>query len=189
MRPLILALALCSGVAFAQESPDGGNSELPIIEPPKIVRYVEADYPAEAREQGIEASVDLLVELDERGNVVDVTVDHRVGRGFDEAAVAAVKKMSFSPARTNAGAVAVAFPFTYVFDLPNPDGEAEDLPILTPPAVKDYVEAVYPPDALAQKLEGTVKLIVTLDETGAVGDAAVSEGIGNGFDEAALDAV
>ncbi len=189
MRPLLLVLALCSGVAFAQESPDGGNSDLPIIEPPKIVHYVEADYPPEAREQGIEASVDLLVELDERGNVVDVTVDHRTGRGFDEAAVAAVKKMTFSPARTNAGAVAVAFPFTYVFDLPNPDGEAEDLPIVTPPAVKDYVEAVYPPDALAQKLEGTVTLIVTLDENGAVGDAAVSEGIGNGFDEAALDAV
>ena len=35
MRPLLLALALCSGVAFAQESPDGGNSELPIVEPPK----------------------------------------------------------------------------------------------------------------------------------------------------------
>lgn len=189
MRAWLFAATLSSGLAFGQESPDMGPSELPIVEPPRIVQYIEADYPADARASGIEASVDLLVELDERGVVVDVRVERRIGRGFDEAAVAAVKKMSFTPARTNAGPVAVAFPFTYVFSLPKQDGAPEDLPILTPPAVKDYVEAAYPAEALALHLQGTVKLFVTLDETGAVGDAVVSEGIGNGFDEAALDAV
>src|SRR5262249_19119472 len=54
------------------------------------------------------------------------------------------------------------------------------------PGLKEHPEAVYPPDALKQRLEGTVGLELTIDETGKVTDARVTSQAGHGFDEAAL---
>lgn len=60
---------------------------------------------------------------------------------------------------------------------------------LTPPEVRTRVEATYPPEALRDRLEGTVGLEVVVDEAGRVVDARVVQPAGHGFDEAALAAV
>ncbi len=57
------------------------------------------------------------------------------------------------------------------------------------PVLKRQVEAQYPPDALAQQLEGTVVMFIDISETGAVTDVQLSEPAGHGFDEAAIAAV
>jgi TonB family protein len=63
-------------------------------------------------------------------------------------------------------------------------------PVLTkPPAVTRFVDAKYPPEALAAGTEADVGLIVDVDETGKVSSATVSKAAGSGFDEAALVAV
>lgn len=63
-------------------------------------------------------------------------------------------------------------------------------PVLTqPPELLEFVQAAYPPAAEAAGLEGSVKLRVTLDETGGVSEAEVLEPAGEGFDEAAAEAV
>ncbi len=59
----------------------------------------------------------------------------------------------------------------------------------TPPALKVHPDAVYPPDALRDRIEGNVGLLVTIDESGQVTDARVTQSAGHGFDEAALAAV
>ncbi|HEY1697445.1 MAG TPA: TonB-dependent receptor [Polyangiaceae bacterium] len=59
---------------------------------------------------------------------------------------------------------------------------------LTPPVLRTRAEAVYPPDALRDRLEATVGLELTVDETGSVVDARVTAPAGHGFDEAALAA-
>jgi TonB family protein len=63
-------------------------------------------------------------------------------------------------------------------------------PTLTrPPEVERFVEAEYPPEAEAQKLEGRVVLSIDISATGEVTRAEVVEPAGHGFDEAALAAI
>ncbi len=64
------------------------------------------------------------------------------------------------------------------------------IPVLTkPPELKQFVEATYPPEAVQKGLTGSVKMAVTLSETGAVSEVTVTQSLGNGFDEAAVAAV
>jgi TonB family protein len=60
--------------------------------------------------------------------------------------------------------------------------------VVTPPRLKTASAATYPPEALAQRLEGSVVLLVTIDKTGQVIEVAVASSAGHGFDEAAVEA-
>jgi TonB family protein len=66
-----------------------------------------------------------------------------------------------------------------------------DVYIATGPKALFKVEGdeIYPPDARAMGLEGTVKLSVGLNEKGAVVEVKVLERAGHGFDEAAVKAM
>ena len=66
---------------------------------------------------------------------------------------------------------------------------AADADAVTAPSLKSHGDPVYPPEALRDRIEGSVGLEITLDETGAVVDARVTEPAGHGFDEAAVAAV
>ena len=71
-----------------------------------------------------------------------------------------------------------------------PEAQPPPEPKLTrPPAVQRFVEAAYPPEAEAQKLEGRVLLSIDISATGEVTRAEVLEAAGHGFDEAALAAI
>ncbi len=54
-----------------------------------------------------------------------------------------------------------------------------------PPELKTSVEAEYPPDALRQRIAGSVGLELLVNEQGKVVDLRVTESAGHGFDEAA----
>ena len=56
------------------------------------------------------------------------------------------------------------------------------------PRLTQFVQADYPPAALAQGLEGSVLLELTIDPTGHVTQVTVAQPLGNGFDEAATAA-
>jgi TonB family protein len=60
---------------------------------------------------------------------------------------------------------------------------------LQPPQLLESVEAAYPEQAKAARLEGTVVLRLGIDAEGRVTEADVTQPAGNGFDEAARDAV
>ncbi|MFH1809759.1 MAG: TonB family protein [Pseudomonadota bacterium] len=60
---------------------------------------------------------------------------------------------------------------------------------LQPPTVVEQIEAVYPQNALAQGLTATVRMAVTVDAEGRVGEVQVLEPVGHGFDEAATEAL
>jgi TonB family protein len=57
------------------------------------------------------------------------------------------------------------------------------------PRLKDHPPPVYPEQALAARISGTVVLELTIDETGHVTDVSVLTPAGHGFDEAAVAAV
>ena len=64
------------------------------------------------------------------------------------------------------------------------------VPVLTKePALLQGVEAEYPPEAERAGLEAVVVLTVTLGADGSVTEAAVTQPMGNGFDEAAVTAM
>lgn len=60
---------------------------------------------------------------------------------------------------------------------------------LVAPTLKDHSDPVYPPDALRDRIAGTVGLELSVDETGQVLEAKIVQAAGHGFDEAALAAV
>ena len=60
---------------------------------------------------------------------------------------------------------------------------------VAPPSLKDHLEPVYPPEALRERVAGSVELELSIDEGGNVVAARVLRPAGYGFDEAALAAV
>lgn len=141
---MIFALSL----ALAQDAPPptaGGaptEEELPpIVKAPAVVTYVEAAYPPEAKAAGIEGTVGLALTIDETGAVTAAEVIRPAGNGFDEAALAAARAMTFSPAEDPSGPVAVVIEFNYGFVLdvttredavpeaPTPETPAAEAPV------------------------------------------------------------
>lgn len=131
--PVAAALALCTVVralaSHAQGAADGtaSSSATPArtedgpaagaSTPPRLLRFVEAEYPAEARAAGTEATVVLLLALDAQGRVTDAQVIEGAGQGFDQAALAAVRRFEFEPARRNGQPVPARVRYRYRFTL------------------------------------------------------------------------
>jgi TonB family protein len=87
------------------------------VVPPRLLQFVEADYPAEAQAAGMTADVVLRLRIEADGSVSEAEVMSPAGHGFDEAAVAAARRFVFAPALNNGQPVAVRIPFKYSFTL------------------------------------------------------------------------
>ena len=85
-------------------------------------------------------------------------------------------------------AVMALSPRSYAQD-PTGGGLPADLQEAVAPALKSHPPPVYPPQALRDRLEGTVGLEVKIGEDGNVESVKVKQPAGHGFDEAALAAV
>ena len=109
MRRLLFALLLVGAVANAQE-----------LEPPRLIESHAADYPPEAAQLGLQASVTLELIVDAEGRVADATVLAPAGHGFDEAALVAVKQFRFAPGRADGKPVPVKVTYRYSFVLEQP---------------------------------------------------------------------
>ncbi len=68
-------------------------------EGPRFLRRQMPVYPQIARRLGKEGNVLLRLTIDEKGNLLNVEVIEKAGYGFTEAAVEAVKKSAFLPAK------------------------------------------------------------------------------------------
>jgi sulfatase modifying factor 1 len=66
---------------------------------PILLRKVDPDYSAKARQAKIEGVVVLSIDIDVTGHPVNPRVVHSLGYGLDEKAIEAVKKWKFEPAR------------------------------------------------------------------------------------------
>jgi protein TonB len=67
--------------------------------------YKKINYPDIARKAGVQGKVYVMVLINERGGVDKVKVVKGIGAGCDEAAVEAIKKAKFTPAKNNGVAV------------------------------------------------------------------------------------
>ncbi len=132
-----LVCIVYSTVVFSQDvgSTDArgaeASEEAPVLTPPKLVEYVQADYPAEAFGKGLEAEVVAQLDVDENGLVVSVEIVEPAGHGFDEAAEAAISRFVFEPATRDGEPMSSRVLYRYTFFLQQKEPEPEELP---PPA-------------------------------------------------------
>ncbi len=114
----MLAVVLANGRAVAQQPVDQNapdSVDVRRITPPKMSKFVEAEYPAAEKEAGKEATVVLSLGISEQGVVVAVVVQESAGPAFDAAAVAAARQLLFEPATANGKPIPVKITFKYDF--------------------------------------------------------------------------
>lgn len=85
--------------------------------PARLVASAPLAYPPEARADDREADVALEIVVDREGHVTDARVVRPASTGFDAAAIAAVRRYRFSPARRQGAAVRVRMPWAVQFRL------------------------------------------------------------------------
>ena len=120
------------------------------LQPPQLLEFVEAEYPAQALAQGHEGQVLLRLTIDQQGRVTDAEVMKGAGHGFDPAARAAALQFRFAPARRGDTPIPARILYEYGFRLP--------APLPKPPAVPtvpdEPVSAGAPEQALEVVVEG-----------------------------------
>ena len=112
---LVALTAAQTASAEPAVAPGGEPAPSPALAAPVLRTRVEAAYPPDALRDGLEANVGLEVVVDERGVVVDAKVTSPAGHGFDEAALDAVRKFTFDPARDHEAAVRSMVQLAYEF--------------------------------------------------------------------------
>jgi TonB family protein len=109
----LLAALLVTAGARADDDDAG-----PIVtKAPALVHFVEAVYPPDKKEAGVEATVILTIAIDEHGKVTEVEIATSGGADFDAAAVAAARQFVFSPAEIDDKPAPVKITYRYVFKI------------------------------------------------------------------------
>lgn len=85
---------------------------------PRPYRRITPPYPDSAAEAEAEATVDLLVDLDAKGDVMRVDVARWAGFGLDQSTIDTVKQLHFFPAMRNGVAVPMRILLRYNFRKP-----------------------------------------------------------------------
>ncbi len=105
------------------------------ITPPSLKTHEPPAYPADALRDRVEGTVGLELTIDETGHVTAARVAHAAGHGFDEAALAAAKTWTFTPAMRGTTPTVSSVQLAMPFELPAPPPVAATraLPTPTPP--------------------------------------------------------
>ena len=102
------------------------------VSPPRLLENAQAEYPAARLEERKPARVVLEIDVDEQGAVSSAQVVTKAQPGFDESALAAAKRLRFSPATQGDKPLAVRLQFAFNFAAP-------PLPRPPPPKVEAAV--------------------------------------------------
>ena len=94
---LLASVALGSERAAFAQSPGAAPEAKRTLVPPKLLHFVEAEFPASEQASGRGATVVLQISITESGSVAEVKAIGSAGASFDAAAVAAAKQFIFSP--------------------------------------------------------------------------------------------
>lgn len=119
---LLAACILASG-ARAQSEPPAATEQKPFVTPPRLIRFVEADYPQTEGQEPVEAEVELDLVVGKNGLVTEASVARSAGEAFDQAALAAARQFVFEPARKDFEPIASRIRYRYVFELKPPVAE------------------------------------------------------------------
>ncbi len=145
MRALVSVLLSLSLVALAADagaqqrgSDVGGQpARRKITKMPKLVTFVAAEYPAQKKAAGVQASVFLTLDISSTGQVTSVVVAQGAGDDFDAAAALAAKQFVFEPAevddRPAPARITYRYDFVIVEEPPAPPPPVAPSPAPSPP--------------------------------------------------------
>jgi len=107
------------GTPVIEEAPDDvAIAEAQGLRLPRPYRRLRPAYPASAARVEVEATVDVVVDLDASGEVGRVEVVRWAGFGLDQATIATVKQLHFFPAMRNGSPVPIRVLLRYNFRKP-----------------------------------------------------------------------
>jgi TonB family protein len=113
------ALTTDRRIPIIEEAPDDDKSAAAEgLRLPRPYRRLIPEYPESAAHAEAEATVDVLVDLDPRGDVTRVEVARWAGFGLDEATVDTVRQLHFFPAMRNGVAIPIRVLLRYNFRKP-----------------------------------------------------------------------
>ena len=121
----VLLSMVAAGVASGDEAVQGILTRAPAVIEPAV-----PEYPEEAKARGISGEVVLELDLSADGRVLGARVARPAGNGFDEAALAAARRLRFSPAEIDGKPSAVGIEYRFRFDAPPPAPPAPAVAIL-----------------------------------------------------------
>ena len=156
----------------------GVSAPVPTVRP-------EPEYSEEARRAKWQGAVVLQVVIDESGVPQDIHVVRSLGLGLDEKAIEAVQQWRFKPGLKDGKPVPVSANIEVNFRLPSAEPIATAAPASKPIAVGgrimdsrvvQRVPPVYPANARAARVQGTVQLSVTIGPDGRVQDVQALSG-------------
>jgi protein TonB len=91
------------------------------VRAPRPYRRVKPPYPEKAARAEVEATVDVLVDIDARGEVGRVEIARWAGYGLDQSVTDTVKQMHFFPAMREGVAIPMRVLLRYNFRKPPPE--------------------------------------------------------------------
>lgn len=183
---VLVAIALSAGASGARAE----DAEYPKPDQmPKVLKHVAPVYPIEMRIAGIVGRVTLVSVIDEKGDVVESSVEKSNNPWFERSALDAVFKWKFSPAMKDGRPVKTQVKQEITFRVDGAD--SRDLWAITkgknhaslppelqwevPPAPEATTMAVYPFEALVAGQRGLATIRVLVDRSGRVAAVKVGE--------------
>ena len=120
---LLLAIALMPAAVSAQEDEVSKYDFIEVDETPTPLQDVQEliVYPDSAREAGIEGKVVASSLIEEDGTVKKVEIERSAHPILDDAAVSALRKMTYTPAKQKGVPVKVWYTQSIVFRLRDPE--------------------------------------------------------------------
>ena len=110
----LLSIAAAAG-ARGEDAVQGA-----LTRPPAVIEQAAPEYPEAAEAQGASGEVVLELDVSAEGRVLEARVAKAAGNGFDEAALAAGRRLRFSPAEIDGKPSAVTIEYRFRFDAPPP---------------------------------------------------------------------
>jgi TonB family protein len=111
-------VAVARDTPVIEEGSDESDNDKRNFRPPRPYRRLRPIYPESAAVADAEGTVDVLVELDQNGEVKQVEVERWAGFGLDEATVSTVRQLHFSPAIRDGIAIPIRVLLRYNFRQP-----------------------------------------------------------------------
>jgi len=118
--------AVESGAQIIEMMSDDDGDTNQEVRAPRPYRRLKPPYPEAAARAEIEATVDVLVDIDARGEVGRIEIARWAGFGLDQSVLDTVKQMHFFPAMRNGVALPMRVLLRYNFRKPPRDQNTQD---------------------------------------------------------------
>ena len=196
LRPGLFSLILlCAGsAAFSQTASQTAPESGPTYSYEELSRLIV--YPQQARARNLAGQVVVNVLVGTTGQAVETRIIKGVDPLLDSAAVIALRKLKFTPAKSEGNPLATWVEVPIIFVTPPPSDKLPEIDEFVP--VEDMPRydqrelgraLRYPETARRNGLEGEVVLRILIDKTGLVADIKVDRSTNPAFEAEAIRAV